>query len=150
MAKNMQDLIRIANSDLDGSRSIYLGMTKIKGISFMLSNAICQVLEIKKDQKASELEDATIKRIEDAVQNPQKFGIPNWMFNRRKDPETGVDTHISLTDVRFIVDNDLKTIKKIKSYKGLRHQWGLPVRGQRTKSNFRKNKGKATGVKRNK
>lgn len=146
----MQDLIRIANSDLDGSRSIYLGMTKIKGISFMLSNAICQVLEIKKDQKASELEDATIKRIEDAVQNPQKFGIPNWMFNRRKDPETGVDTHISLTDVRFIVDNDLKTIKKIKSYKGLRHQWGLPVRGQRTKSNFRKNKGKATGVKRNK
>jgi len=35
-------------------------------------------------------------------------------------------------------------MKKTKSYKGLRHQWGLPVRGQRTKANFRKNKGKSS------
>ena len=43
---------------------------------------------------------------------------------------------------------DLRRLKKIKSNRGLRHQWGLPVRGQRTKSNFRRSKGKAVGVKR--
>jgi small subunit ribosomal protein S13 len=39
-------------------------------------------------------------------------------------------------------------MKKIRSYKGMRHAYGLPVRGQRTKSKFRKNKGKVKGVKR--
>ena len=48
----------------------------------------------------------------------------------------------------FTQDNDIKMLKKIKSYKGIRHSLGLPVRGQRTRSNFRKNKGKVMGVKR--
>ena len=47
-------------------------------------------------------------------------------------------------DLDFTVDNDLKRMKMIKCYRGMRHAFGLPVRGQRTKSNFRKNKGKAS------
>ena len=43
-----------------------------------------------------------------------------------------------------------KFMKKIKSYRGIRHMFGLPVRGQRTRSNFRPNKGKVQGVKRGK
>jgi small subunit ribosomal protein S13 len=51
--------------------------------------------------------------------------------------------------LKFAKENDVKMMKKIKSYRGLRHQWSLPVRGQRTKSNFRRNKGKGSlGVKR--
>jgi len=69
------------------------------------------------------------------------------MLNRRKDYEDGTDKHIILGDLKFTKDNDIKRMKKIKSNKGYRHAWGLPVRGQRTKSNFRKNKGKVTGVK---
>ena len=46
----------------------------------------------------------------------------------------------------FTQDNDIKMMKKMRSYKGIRHSLGLPVRGQRTKSNFRKNKGKVLGV----
>jgi small subunit ribosomal protein S13 len=48
----------------------------------------------------------------------------------------------------FTKDNDIKLMRKIKSYKGTRHSAGQPVRGQRTKSNFRKSKGKVMGVKR--
>ena len=44
-------------------------------------------------------------------------------------------------------ENDVKREQKTKSYRGLRHAIGLPVRGQRTKSNFRRNKGKAVGGK---
>ena len=50
------------------------------------------------------------------------------------------------TNVDFFEENDVKMMKKIKSYKGIRHSLGQPVRGQRTKSNFRRNKGKVMGV----
>ena len=52
--------------------------------------------------------------------------------------------HLINTDLDLSKDGDIKRMKKVKSYKGLRHTWGLPVRGQRTRSNFRKNKGKVS------
>ncbi len=77
-----------------------------------------------------------------------KFGTPVWMLNRRKDLELGEDRHLITSDLTFTQDNDIKMLKKIRSYKGVRHILGQPVRGQRTKSNFRKNKGKVhLGVK---
>jgi len=72
------------------------------------------------------------------------------MLNRRKDYETGEDKHLLSSDLAFTKDNDIKMLKKIKSYKGMRHAFGLPVRGQRTRSNFRRNKGKVTGVQKKK
>ncbi len=146
----MQNLIRVANADLKADKSIFIGLTKIKGVSFMFANAICKVLNLDKSIKASDVDEATITRIEQVIENPLKFNFPLWLLNRRRDPETGEDKHISLSDIKFIKENDIKLMKKIKSYTGLRHQWGLPVRGQRTKSNFRRNKGKAMGVKRKK
>ncbi|MBT3303840.1 30S ribosomal protein S13 [Candidatus Woesearchaeota archaeon] len=148
--EQMQNLIRVANADLKTGSSLFVGLTKINGVSFMFANAICKVLDLKKSMKVSELDDATITRIEQVIENPLKFNFPNWLLNRRRDPETGEDMHISLSDVKFVKENDIKLMKKIKSYRGMRHQWGLPVRGQRTKSNFRRNKGKAMGVKRKK
>ena len=82
--------------------------------------------------------------------NPKKFNIPLWLLNRRKDPETNEDKHLITDDIRFVQENDVKILKKIKSYKGVRHMHGLPTRGQRTKSNFRRNKGNVIGVKRKK
>ncbi|MCX8147635.1 MAG: 30S ribosomal protein S13, partial [Candidatus Woesearchaeota archaeon] len=51
-------------------------------------------------------------------------------------------------EIDFFTGSDIKRLKIIKCYRGIRHIEGLPVRGQRTKSNFRKNKGKVMGVKR--
>ena len=56
--------------------------------------------------------------------------------------------HLSSTELQIAKENDIKLLKKIKCYKGIRHIYSLPVRGQSTRSNFRKNKGKAKlGVK---
>jgi small subunit ribosomal protein S13 len=68
------------------------------------------------------------------------------MLNRQKDYESGENMHLLGPTIKFVQDNDVRRLKKIKAYKGMRHAAGLPVRGQRTRSNFRKNKGKTVGV----
>ncbi len=145
--KNFKHLVRVANTDIEGTRSIGYGLNKIKGVGFHLADAVCNVTDTDKSKKAGDLSDEEIKKLDEAVQNPEKYNIPVWMMNRRKDPESGKDKHIIMGDMDFVQDNDIKIMKKIKSYRGIRHMSGLPVRGQRTKASFRKSKGKVTGVK---
>jgi len=85
-----------------------------------------------------------IKEIEDYL---KAIDIPNFLKNRRSDPETGEASHEFGSDLILKKEFDIKRLKKIKSYRGLRHSLRLPVRGQKTRSNFRK-KGQAVGVKR--
>ena len=146
--QELKYFVRIANTDLDGNKPIAHSLTKINGISFMFSNAICNVVGIDKTKKTGYLTDEDASKIDDIIKDPSKFKVPSWLFNRKKDPEDGADKHMVGSTLSFIRDNDVKMMKKMKSYKGIRHSFGLPVRGQRTKSNFRKNKGKVLGVKR--
>ena len=143
-------LIRIANADLKGDKQVLYALASIRGISHTFSNFVCTAAKVDKTKKAGYLSDNEIKMLSDVISNPKKFNVPLWLLNRRKDPETGEDKHIISDDMRFIQENDVKILKKIKSYKGVRHMHGLPTRGQRTKSNFRKNKGSVIGVKRKK
>ncbi len=150
MSEQKQELkyfVRIANTDLDGNKPISHALTKIKGISFMFSNAICNAAGIQKTKKTGFLSDEETNKIDEIIKNPFNFGIPLWLFNRKRDPEDGIDRHLTDSALAFTQDNDIKMMKKVKSYRGMRHSLGLPVRGQRTKSNFRKNKGKVLGVK---
>jgi len=146
---NFKHFIRIANTDLDGNKSLERSLTKIKGIGFQYSHAICSILKLNGMQKTGYMEDSEIKKIEEFLKNPLKYNIPSWMLNRRNDAETGLDGHLLTSDLDFVQSNDIKMMKKIKSYKGIRHMKGQPVRGQRTKSHFRVNKGKGMGVKKN-
>jgi small subunit ribosomal protein S13 len=143
-------LVRIANTDVDGSKTILYALTKIKGISHMFANAVLSIAHIDKEKKAGVLSEAEVKKVDEIVRQPEKFEVPTWMLNRRKDYDSGEDKHLLTSDLDFTKDNDLKRLKKVKSYRGLRHAWNLPVRGQKTKSNFRHNKGKVMGVKRKK
>ena len=145
--QELKYFVRIANTDLDGNKSIQNALTKIKGLSFMFSNAILNVARIEKTKKAGYLSDEQANKIDDILKEPAKFGIPSWLFNRKRDPEDGTDKHLVSSTLTFVQDNDIKMMKKMKSYKGIRHSLGLPVRGQRTRSNFRRNKGKVMGVK---
>ena len=146
--QELKYFVRIANTDLDGNKAIGHALSKIKGLSFMFSNAVLNISNIEKAKKTGYLSDSEVSKIDEIIKEPSKFGIPPWLFNRKKDPEDGTDKHLVGTTLSFTQDNDIKMMKKIKSYKGIRHMLGLPVRGQRTKSNFRKNKGKVLGVKR--
>ncbi len=148
--QEFKHIIRVANTDLDGNKHILQALRKIRGISFMVANAICEVTKTDKRMKAGNMQQETVEKLNDALKNPLKFRIPSWMLNRKKDPETGDNKHLIGADIKFTVDNDKKIMAMMKSYKGIRHQLGLPVRGQSTKSNFRRNKGKVQGVKRTK
>ena len=68
------------------------------------------------------------------------------MLNRRKDFETGRDLHLVGTDVDIAVRSDIGRERRIRSRRGIRHELGLPVRGQRTRTTGRK--GLVVGVKR--
>jgi small subunit ribosomal protein S13 len=87
-----------------------------------------------------------VTKIEDALKNPLNYNIPEWMLNRREDYETGETLHLIESDLDMTLRSDLNRMKKTRSYKGRRHEVGLPVRGQRTKSTFRK--GSSVGVRR--
>ena len=146
--QELKYFVRIANTDLDGHKAIQSSLTKIKGLSFMFSNAVLGVSGIDKRKKTGYLTDQEASKIDDIIKDPAKYNIPSWLFNRKRDPETDKDSHLIGSSLSFTQDNDIKMMKKMKTYKGIRHSLGLPVRGQRTKSNFRRNKGKVLGVKR--
>ena len=86
-----------------------------------------------------------IKKLEEVILTPEKHNVPQWALNRRKDYETGKDKHLTMNDLAFSLRNDLTRMAEVKSYKGLRHMWGLTVRGQKTKSRHR-GKGGVVGV----
>ncbi len=141
-------IVRVANTDLNGAKAIYNAIRKIKGIDFMFSNAICTLAGVDPTIKAGDLTDAQVQKLDEVIKSPARHGVPSWILNRRKDPEDGTTKHLITGDLTFTTESDIRNMKKIKSYKGVRHSMGQPVRGQRTRSNFRKNKGKGPGVKR--
>lgn len=130
-------LVRIFSYDIPGSKNLLSGLTRIKGISWAISNAVCLKLSMPKSKKISELTKEEIKKIEEFLPN---ISVPDFMKNRRLDRETGKTTHLYGSNLDIVKEFDIKRLKKIKSYRGIRHTLKLPVRGQRTRSHFRINK----------
>lgn len=143
--KNVQ-IVRLAETDLDGSKTVAVGVRQVRGVSHMFANAIAKVSPLA-DKKILDLSEDEIKQIEDVIFNPGKYGIPFWLLNRRSDPDTGLDNHVAVSHLQLSQSTDINKMKKMRSYKGVRHSLGLPVRGQRTRSSFRE-KGKTIGVRR--
>ncbi len=140
-------VVRILSKDIEGNMKVYPGLTKVKGISWALSNALCKKLKLDKNRKIGSLTKEEIARISEFAKKPD---MPAQIVNRRQDFETGEDKHLIGSDLELQTEFDIKKLKKIKSYRGYRHMSGLPLRGQRTKSHFRKNKSKGVGIKKKK
>ena len=138
-------IIRILSEDIEGNMKLYPGLTKIKGVSWSLSNAVCKVMKIDRDKKIGSLTADEISKISEFIKNPT--GVPTFLLNKRHGFETGENKHVTGTNLELQTEFDIKRLKKIKSYRGIRHGAGLPTRGQRTKSHFRKNRGKSVGIK---
>ncbi|MBI4448786.1 30S ribosomal protein S13 [Candidatus Woesearchaeota archaeon] len=145
MPANFRHLVRIANTDLKGDKSVFIALRGIRGVSGMYSHMVCHLSGIHPAAKAGTLTDQQVTLIDNIIRHPIKHHAPSWMLNRRKNYETGEDGHIITNDLIFTKDNDLKRLKKIKSYRGIRHMAGLPVRGQRVKSKHRRNKASGKG-----
>jgi small subunit ribosomal protein S13 len=139
-------LVRILGKDIRGDKKLMAGLAEIQGISWAFANATCKVLKLDGNKKVQDVTEDELKKLGEFVENPT---VPGFLKNRQKDFDSGEDKHISGADLKLRKEFDIKRMKKIKSYKGIRHAAGLPVRGQRTKANFRKNRKKsgAVGVK---
>lgn len=132
--ESFETLVRVFGYDIPGSKNIYAGLTYIKGISWSLSNAVCTMLKMSRSKKISELSKSEIQKIEEFL---SRLPVPDYMKNRRKDYETGETKHYFGTALEMKKEFDIKRLKEIKSYKGIRHAAKLPLRGQRTRSHFR-------------
>lgn len=132
--ENLKYIVRIAGTDLKGTKSILSAIKGIRGISFSFASYCINLLDLDPKRKIGSLSDAETEKIEELIKNPLKFGIPVFALNRRKDLETGEDKHLVGADWDFSVRQDIDTLKKMRSYVGIRHFYGLKLRGQRTSS----------------
>jgi len=136
-------LVRVLGKDIRGDIKVGTALTKIDGISWALSNATCKELKLDMTQRIQDISKDDMVRIEEFIKNPN---VPGFLKNRQNDLESGEDKHISGSDLKLRKEFDIKRMKKIKSYKGVRHSANLPVRGQRTKANFRRNRKKSVAA----
>lgn len=136
-------LVRVLGRDIRGDKKLGAALTQISGISWTLGNAICKNLKLDRSQRIQDVDKGEMVKIEEFIKNPD---VPAFLKNRQKDLETGEDQHVSGADLKLRKEFDIKRMKKIRSYKGIRHAANLPVRGQRTKANFRRNRGKSVAA----
>jgi small subunit ribosomal protein S13 len=88
-----------------------------------------------------------VERIK-AVLDNLEANMPTWMVNRQRDLYTGENRHLMGTELVLGIREDINVMKKMRSYKGIRHERGQKVRGQKTRSTGRT--GATVGVMRTK
>jgi len=136
-------IVRLSNTDIDGEKNVIYGLTGIKGIGLHLSMLIADKTGIDRYKKIGDLSDSQIEKIQELINNINE-NAPYWMLNHRKDLDSGKNIHLIGSDIDMRLRDEINIMKKIRSYRGIRHERGLRVRGQRTKANNRR--GLALGV----
>jgi small subunit ribosomal protein S13 len=144
---NFRQLVRVSGIVLDGNKEIYRVLPKIRGIGQNTAQVMLHIMGIKEDVKLGSLNEEEIAKIEENILILNK-NIPAWMANRQRDYNTGETLHLTGSELEISQREDITRHKRTKSYKGVRHILGLPVRGQRTRTSFRT--GSAIGVSRKK
>jgi small subunit ribosomal protein S13 len=117
-------MARIAGVDLPNKKRVEYGLTYIYGIGLHTSRLILDATGISYDKRVHELSEDEIAAIRNEIQS--KFMVEG--------------------DLRKDVAMNIKALMDLGSYRGLRHRKGLPVRGQKTKTNARTRKGKKKTV----
>jgi len=125
-------IVRIAGTDIDGKLKLPYGLSEIKGIGYTTALAIIRVLGLDPNMRIGFLKDEEIRKLEEAVKDLTRLGFPSWLYNRRKDYETGIDKHLIGADLIFHARRDIEREIRIGTWRGVRHKLGLKVRGQRT------------------
>ncbi|KAL8214953.1 hypothetical protein R6Q57_004402 [Mikania cordata] len=142
--EDFQHILRVQNTNVDGKQKIMFAMTSIKGIGRRFANIVCKKADVDMNKRAGELSSAEIDNLMTIVANPRQFKIPDWFLNRKKDYKDGKYSQVTSNALDMKLRDDLERLKKIRNHRGLRHYWGLRVRGQHTKTTGRR--GKTVGV----
>ncbi|RMY27250.1 hypothetical protein D0866_10283 [Hortaea werneckii] len=129
---------------VDGKQKIMYALTRVKGVGRRYSNLVCKKADVDLNKRAGELTSEELERIVTIIQNPTQYKIPTWFLNRQRDIVDGKDGHTLANGVDSKLREDLERLKKIRAHRGLRHYWGLRVRGQHSKTTGRR--GRTVGV----
>lgn len=144
LPEKFQHILRIMNTNIDGKRNVMYAMTAIKGVGRRFSNVVCKKADIDLTKRAGELSEDEVDRIVTIMQNPRQYKIPDWFLNRQKDVRDGKFSQVLANHLDNKLREDIERLKKIRAHRGLRHYWGLRVRGQHTKTTGRR--GRTVGV----
>ncbi|WP_069808236.1 30S ribosomal protein S13 [Vulcanisaeta thermophila] len=136
MSQEIKQIVRIGDTDLEGMKPVAYALTKIRGIGISTAYAICRYLGINPTLRLGQLDEDSVRKLDWAVRNLHQFA-PGWFVNRPRDPESGKNLHLIGADLVFYAKRDVDLMKKLRSWKGIRHNLGLKVRGQRTRTTGR-------------
>ncbi|RKP39103.1 40S ribosomal protein S18 [Dimargaris cristalligena] len=139
-----QHILRLLNTNVDGKIKVMYALTAIKGVGRRYSNLVCKKADVDINKRAGELSNEELERLVTIMQNPLDYNIPKWFLNRQKDIVDGKYSQLLSNGLDNKLREDLERLKKIRNHRGLRHFWGLRVRGQHTKTTGRR--GRTVGV----
>merc|ERR1711964_893781 len=142
-----QHILRILNTNVDGRHKVPFAITSIKGVGRRFANMVCKKAEVDLQKRAGELTNEEIDKLVAVIQRPLTF-MPSWFVNRKKDIKDGKTSHVYANLLDAKMRESLERLWKIRAHRGLRHGWGVRVRGQKTCTTGRH--GKTVGVARKK
>jgi len=145
--EDIKYFVRVSNTDLDGTKPVHIALTGIRGVGMHTAQIIATLAKVNEKETMGRLKDEEVDRIRE-VADTYSQRVPSWMMNRPKDVYTGEAKHLLGTDVSTAREEDINLLRKIRCYRGIRHETGQKVRGQRTKSTGRT--GLTVGVKKKK
>ena len=128
----------LLNTNVDGNIKIVYALTYIRGVGRRYANLVCKKADVDLNKRAGELTQEELERIVRIMQSPTEFKVPAWFLNRQNDVNDGKDYHNLANNLESKLRDDLERLKKIRSHRGIRHFWGLKVRGQHTKTTGRR------------
>ncbi len=129
-------IVRLVNTDLDGNKNIVIALAGIKGMGLRSAEVVARMAGVPRKTKIGDLPETKTDEIEKLIADYSEK-VPHWMVNRQNDWSTGADMHVFGVDVDLNKRDDVNLMKMIRCYKGIRHEQGQKVRGQRTRSNGR-------------
>ncbi|XP_059173911.1 small ribosomal subunit protein uS13 isoform X2 [Physella acuta] len=144
LPEKFQHILRVMNTNIDGRRKISFAITSIRGVGRRFATVVCKKANVDIRKRAGELTEEEVERIVTVMTNPRQYKIPDWFLNRQKDIKDGRFTQVLSNGLDNKLREDLERLKKIRAHRGLRHYWGLRVRGQHTKTTGRR--GRTVGV----
>ena len=144
MSESFQHIIRVLNTNLNGTVKAPFALTAVRGVGRRFATLACKKAEVNVHKRAGELTAAELEQLMVIVANPRTFKVPDWFLNRQRDPKDGTSSQVTSSQLDTKARDDLERLKKIRNHRGLRHYWGLRVKGQHTKTTGRR--GRTVGV----
>ena len=137
-------LVRIKGKDLDGRKKLIPALSDIRGVGDNFAQSVVNSMNLDPKLRLGTLSESQLRELEKALLDGSTLRVPQWAYNRRRDPDTGETKQLLGSDLDFANKSDVDREKGVQSWKGVRHSLGLKVRGQRTRTTGRH--GRTVGV----